>query len=130
MTAKTKNDQTLKDLLLRVKYLEDCAIAGRSGASAIIKDAEQHRNQAMYDRVQWMQTRCAELEDKLRLAAVREERVHRFVSELQSRFGIETRTDCQGNVVIVAPGGAAQLLPTGFTGNEYELPALKPEGSS
>jgi hypothetical protein len=83
----------------------------------VIKDAEQHRNQGMYDRVQWQAAEIQNLQQQLRLASVREERVQKLVAMVEEQTGVQVLTDSQGNVRLVAPNGQQALLPTGYTGH-------------
>lgn len=89
--------------------------ADKNYAVQVIKDAEQHRNQAMYERVQWQAEEINRLQTQLRLASIREERVQKLTEMVEQQTGVQVLTDSQGNVRLVAPNGQQALLPTGYT---------------
>lgn len=102
------------------------SLMGRAGVS---KDLEELREQlaAINDRVKalevtsgaspsWMGEEIMRLHEKLRFAAIRDERVERAIHHLEAATGCKILTDSQGNVRIISPDGKSEaLLPTGYT---------------
>lgn len=101
-------------------------LMGKAGFS---KDLEEFREQlaAINDRVKalelgaapeghWMAEEIWQLHEKLRFAAIRDERVERAIHHLEAATGCKIITDSQGNVRIISPDGKSEaLLPTGYT---------------
>lgn len=101
----------------------------RRGGGGFSADLEEFRQQlaAINDRVKaleigaapaghWMAEEIRQLHDKLRFAAIRDERVERAVHHLEAATGCKILTDSQGNIRIISPDGKSEaLLPTGYT---------------